>query len=242
MYTSNDKFYQQLLATAMIEKVGTQPIVIGITGNVAAGKTTFAQQLQRFCQQRLPKAQTVLVSTDDFLLPNATLKAHHLMAVKGFPQSYRSALMRQFVMRVQTKRRITLPSYNHAINDIDQQWSQTISQPDIIIVEGLMVLQPVFQSLLTTSVFLTVAPEVNYRWYLARCMALNLPARYQLDQRAFTRLAHHNWRTINWRNYQENVLPLKNRAQFQIQLNAAHQIATIIVPTDDNDLMSIGEA
>ncbi|AVK64745.1 hypothetical protein C5Z26_11835 [Lactobacillus sp. CBA3606] len=242
MYTSNDKFYQQLLATTMTEKIGTQPLVIGITGNVAAGKTTFAQQLQRFCQQRLPKAQTVLVSTDDFLLPNAVLKAHHLMAVKGFPQSYQAALMRQFVTQVQTKHQITLPRYNHAINDIDQQRSQTISQPDIIIVEGLMVLQPVFQTLLTTSVFLTVAPEVNYHWYLARCMALNLPAHYQMDQNSFTQLAHHNWLTINWRNYQENVLPLKKYAQFQVQLNATHQIATITIPPIDCELVSISEA
>ncbi|MFC6182161.1 hypothetical protein [Lactiplantibacillus daowaiensis] len=220
------------IKTALLTKIipnptGNRPVVLGITGSVASGKTTLARQIQRQYQQLRPDLTCVLVSTDDFLWSNAVLKQRQLCIKKGFPVSYDHHLMARFVTAIQQGQAITLPTYNHATNDLDQQLRQVIYQPDVLIIEGLMVLQPTLRQLLTTSLFLAVDPTLNYQWYLQRCEKLDLAAKYGQTWAEFEPIARKNWVAINQRNFDENVAPLQALATWQARVVAGHRLAWI---------------
>ncbi|VDG19036.1 hypothetical protein [Lactobacillus sp. CBA3605] [Lactiplantibacillus mudanjiangensis] len=200
------------------------PVILGITGRVASGKTTLARQLQQAYQQCWPALNCVLVSTDDFLRSNAELQRFQLSDKKGFPISYDKQLVWQFVMAIKHDQAITLPTYNHATNDIDRQAQKVVYQPDILIIEGLMVLQPMFRQLLTSSLFLDVEPTDNYQWYLQRCAHLNLAGQQGLTWAEFEPRARRSWIEINERNFNENVAPLRSLSAWQVHMNADHQL------------------
>lgn len=224
MGTLDDYVLNQLVPTIIKQHQMTKPVVIGITGNVASGKTTLAKQIQSTCEKQFPTLKTYLVSTDNFLLTNRQLRLRHLVDRKGFPESYDNSLIHRFVSAVGEGQDVSIPEYDHSIDNINRRRRILVHQPDVILIEGLMTLQPIFRQLLSESFFLTVDEKDNFDWFMSRCFKLNLPALYHLSMPDFTKLATHNWQTINLVNFHENVQPYANTATVQLKLAANHEV------------------
>ncbi|MCY9806368.1 hypothetical protein OXT66_02245 [Lentilactobacillus senioris] len=218
---------KQIINHIQVNQYQNRPIVIGITGNIASGKTTLAQKIYDLCYQEFPSLICNLVSTDDFLLDNKKLQRRQLMKYKGFPISYDQTMIDKFVMAINHNRLINIPCYNHVMNDVDKQHLKQIFMPDIIVLEGLMVMQPKFRSMLTMSLFLNTNLDQNFQWYVKRCHDLGLNKIYQLNWEDYNKFIRQAWQQINIPNFVENVLPFREQADFQLDISADHQIEQI---------------
>ncbi len=222
------------------------PFVIGVAGSVAVGKSTTARLLKALLARWPEHPRVELVTTDGFLLPNAELRRRGLMARKGFPESYdRRALMR-FVADVKAgKELVTAPVYSHLVYDIVPDERLTVERPDILIVEGLNVLQPALpgtdgRTRLAVADYFDFSIYVDARtddiesWYLSRFKKLRDTAFQDPNSyfRRFTEVPEEEameygrqvWRTINKPNLVENVLPTRGRATLVLQKGTDHKV------------------
>ncbi|PBC79352.1 pantothenate kinase [Streptomyces sp. TLI_235] len=222
------------------------PFVIGVAGSVAVGKSTTARLLKALLARWPEHPRVELVTTDGFLLPNAELRRRGLMARKGFPESYdRRALMR-FVADVKAgKERVTAPVYSHLVYDIVPDERLTVERPDILIVEGLNVLQPALPGTdgrtrlavadyFDFSIYVDARTDDIERWYLDRFRKLRETAFQDPNSyfRRFTEVPEEEamdygrqvWRTINKPNLLENVLPTRGRATLILQKGQDHKV------------------
>ncbi|MFJ9693539.1 type I pantothenate kinase [Kitasatospora sp. NPDC101183] len=222
------------------------PFIIGVAGSVAVGKSTTARLLQALLARWPEHPRVELVTTDGFLLPNAELRRRGLMARKGFPESYdRRALMR-FVADVKAgKDRVTAPVYSHLVYDIVPDQRLTVERPDILIVEGLNVLQPALPGTdgrtrlavadyFDFSIYVDARTDDIEHWYLDRFRKLRRTAFQDPNSyfRRFTEVPEEEameygrqvWRTINKPNLLENVLPTRGRATLILQKGADHKV------------------
>lgn len=121
----------------------SSPFIIAIAGSVAVGKSSVARLLQKTLQQLPSKPKVDLITTDGFLYPNKTLKENNIMDKKGFPISYNTTLLAEFMQKIKAgETNITIPQYSHIEYDILENQHQIIEKPNIVIIEGLNVLQP----------------------------------------------------------------------------------------------------
>ncbi|MDR3082535.1 MAG: type I pantothenate kinase [Streptomyces sp.] len=227
------------------ERVRT-PFIIGVAGSVAVGKSTTARLLQALLARWPEHPRVELVTTDGFLLPNAELRRRGLMARKGFPESYdRRALMR-FVADVKAgKERVTAPVYSHLVYDIVPDEQLVVERPDILIVEGLNVLQPALPGTdgrtrmavadyFDFSIYVDARTDDIEAWYLDRFRKLRQTAFQDPNSyfRRFTEVPEEEamdygrqvWRTINKPNLLENVLPTRGRATLVLQKGQDHKV------------------
>lgn len=225
------------------------PFVLGVAGSVSVGKSTTSRLLQEILGQAYGHPQVDLVTTDGFLYPNAELERRGLMHRKGFPESYdRLALMR-FVMDVKSgSREVRAPVYSHLVYDIVADEHITVRRPDILIVEGLNVLQPARRRMdgsmtLAVSDFFDFSVYVDAdeadlrRWYVERFMLLREtafrdPRSYffrftRLTDEQAVRQAETFWDTINGPNLRENILPTRGRATAILRKDAHHDISWV---------------
>jgi len=225
------------------------PFIIGIAGSVAVGKST-AARLLRLLMTRWPSSPRVdLVTTDGFLLPNAVLEQRDLMNRKGFPKSYDGAAILRFLSDIKAgKRDVRAPLYDHLTYDIMSDKHQIIDQPDILIVEGLNVLQPrslskdgmvvpVVSDFFDFSLYLDADETDIHRWYVARFMKLRKTAfadpksyfhRYsELTEKEALDRAEHLWRSINLPNLRNNIMPTRPRADLVLRKGTKHRIEDI---------------
>lgn len=220
------------------------PYVIGLAGSVAVGKSTTARLLQTLLARWPDHPRVELVTTDGFLLPNAELEQRGLLARKGFPESYDAASLVRFVAAVKSgQAEVAAPVYSHLSYDVVAGEQVVVTQPDILIVEGLNVLQTgtdpegrdVFVSdFFDFSIYVDAEEDDIKRWYVERFRALRSTAfadprsyfhRYaQLDDDEADRTARLVWDTINGPNLRENIVPTRSRADLILRKGADHLV------------------
>jgi type I pantothenate kinase len=227
------------------------PFVIGIAGSVAVGKSTSARVLRELLARWPHHPKVDLVTTDGFLFPNRVLKARGIMHRKGFPESYDVKRLLQFVADVKSGvSEVTAPLYSHLRYDIVPGAAQTVRQPDIMIIEGLNVLQtnvvsnrtkpPIFVSdFFDFSIYVNAKPSHIQTWYIERFLTLCRTAfqnpesyfhRYaSLSKEEARETARQIWQNINEINLKENILPTRSRADLVLDKSVDHTIQRVLL-------------
>lgn len=225
------------------------PFIIGVAGSVAVGKSTTARVLKALLARWPDHPRVDLITTDGFLFPNKELEARDLMNRKGFPESFDTARLLKFLADVKSgKERIEAPVYSHFHYDIISGQKVVVERPDILIVEGLNVLQPAtferggeagpfVSDFIDFSIFIDADPSLIETWYVERFMRLRSTA-FRDPASFFHRyitLTHDNavaralelWRSINLKNLSENILPTRPRARLILRKAQDHSVSTV---------------
>lgn len=223
------------------------PFIVGIAGSVSVGKSTTARLLRELLSRWPGTPNVALVPTDGFLMPNAELEARGILGRKGFPESYTPGALTKFLDDIKSGRDAEVPVYDHVSYDIVPGKSITVSSPDILIVEGLTLLQPAkldergeyagVYDYFDFTIYLD-APETSLEeWYVDRFLKLRTtafsdPRSYFTnyaglsDQQAAS-TARDIWRAINLPNLRENIAPTRSRATVVLTKGADHRIEKI---------------
>ncbi|MCX2957449.1 type I pantothenate kinase [Serratia symbiotica] len=225
------------------------PYIIGIAGSVAVGKSTTARLLQALLSSWPEHRSVELITTDGFLHPNKVLNERGLMKKKGFPQSYDMRSMVKFVSEVKSgAKHVTAPVYSHLIYDVVPDGNKVIEQPDILILEGLNVLQSgmdyphdphrVFVSdFVDFSIYVDAPETLLQNWYINRFLkfrqgAFSNPDSYfhnysKLPEPEAVNIATQIWNEINGLNLQQNILPTRERASLIMTKSASHAVKSV---------------
>jgi len=225
------------------------PYIIGIAGSVAVGKSTTARVLKELLARWPSTPKVDLVTTDGFLLPNEILRRENLMERKGFPDSYDVGALLRFLSGIKSgERDVQAPVYSHLTYDVMPGAFVTIDRPDILIFEGINVLQPrtlpadgkfvpFLSDFFDFSIYIDAEEKLIHDWYIARFMRLRETAfrnpdsffhRYsQLSEAAARAIAEGLWTNINLKNLRENILPTRPRADLILRKGADHLVEEV---------------
>lgn len=225
------------------------PFVIAIAGSVSVGKSTTARLLRALLSHGPGSPRVELVTTDGFLLPNRVLQERGIMHRKGFPESYDRRALLQFMADVKSGRpNLRAPIYSHLVYDVVPGEYQPVDRPDILIVEGLTMLQRgserpgrssrlVISDFFDFSIYVDAPDDLLEAWYVERFLKLRETAfrdpssffrRYaELSQEAAVETARRIWREINGENLRLNILPTRERAHLILEKGAGHALERV---------------
>jgi type I pantothenate kinase len=236
--------------SGFLHKRGSKtPFIIGMAGSVAVGKSTTARVLRELLARWPNHPRVDLVPTDGFLLPNSELTERGIMNRKGFPESYDQKALLKFMGDVKAGRsKVRAPVYSHFDYDITSGEYIVVDRPDVLIVEGLNVLQtaslprdgkaiPFVSDYFDFSIYMHAEPAIIEQWYVERFVTLCNTAfsdpkayfhRYsQLNEEQARETALSIWRSINLRNLEENILPTRQRASLILNKGSEHRVETV---------------
>ena len=236
---------QSAMAEFLGRDTGSVPYIIGVAGSVAVGKSTTSRVLQALLSRWPDHPRVDLVTTDGFLYPNVELERRDLLARKGFPESYDVRRLLQFLRDVKSGvDEVRAPTYSHLTYDVQPpEHDVVVRQPDIVIVEGLNVLQvgggttTCVSDFFDTSIYVDAAVADVRQWYVERFLALRTTvfrdphsyfARYAgLTDEQATDTALGIWRDINEANLVANIEPTRDRAGVVLQKGPDHRVTTV---------------
>lgn len=243
LYVAASQQLHRVADTFLRKPSAKVPFVIGIAGSVAVGKSTTARILKALLTRWPDHPRVDLVTTDGFLFPNRVLEERGLMLRKGFPESYDVRHLLRFVSDVKSGRSpLFAPVYSHLQYDIQEELVQTVDRPDIVIIEGLNVLQtgasPVFISdFFDFSIYVDAEMQQLRQWYVERFLSLRdtvfrEPESYfhrfaELTEEEARSTALTIWREINEANLRENIQPTRNRATLILEKGEGHSVERV---------------
>ena len=244
-YAENTKSLGAETAAFLGEPDSTTPFVVAVAGSVAVGKSTIARLLRELMSRWPGTPRVELITTDGFLYPNAELERRGLMDRKGFPESYDRRAMVRFLSEVKSGApEVRAPFYSHMRYDVIPDAQVTVRRPDVVIVEGLNVLQPppaphdvAVSDLFDFSIYVDADVQHIESWYVSRFLALRQTAFSNPNSffRSFADLSDEEaveralgfWRDINLPNLRENVEPTKHRAKLVLRKAADHAVEKV---------------
>lgn len=246
LYATGARVLHSQLSGFLGERSATTPFVIGVAGSVAVGKSTVSRLLRELLSRWDNTPRVELVTTDGFLLPNHELERRGIMHRKGFPESYDQRALLRFITQVKSGvDKVRAPFYSHLSYDIVPDAEIVVSRPDILIVEGLNVLQPprgrslAVSDMFDFSIYVDARTADIERWYENRFVKLQRSAftnprsyfrRYAaLSEEEARARAREIWATINGPNLRENVLPTRGRARLVLRKAADHSVHEVLL-------------
>ncbi len=247
LHIMNTRELHRATSSFVGERSVRTPFVIGVAGSVAVGKSTVARLLRELLRRWDDTPRVELVTTDGFLYPNAELQRRGIMHRKGFPESYDQRALLRFVTQVKSGvPEVRAPFYSHMVYDIVPDAEIMVHSPDVLIIEGLNVLQPsppgralAVSDMFDFSVYVDARTADIERWYIERFLKLQKGAfanpssyfrRYaDLNEADARATAREIWSTINLPNLEENVLATRPRAQLILRKSADHSVERVLL-------------
>ena len=247
LYVSATQNLHKVSATFLGTLSPKVPYVIGVAGSVAVGKSTFARILQALLARWPDHPKVDLITTDGFLHPNHVLEERGIMNRKGFPESYDTRALLKFLRDLKSgQATLDAPVYSHVVYDIVEGESVTVCQPDILILEGLNVLQvgtpgneatEFVSDYFDFSIYIDANEQDVENWYVERFFALRQTV-FQNPESFFNNfaalsddeaeaMARGIWKEINGKNLRENIAPTRSRASLVMQKGADHRVTEV---------------
>jgi len=247
LYVTQTQQLHSVTKNFLDKSANRTPFIIGVAGSVAVGKSTVSRLLMELLSRWPTTPKVALVTTDGFLYPNAVLEQKGLMARKGFPESYDRLALIKFVSEIKSgKETVSAPLYSHLSYDIVPGEEVIVESPDVVIIEGLNVLQPpslgqdvALSDYFDFKIYVDAPTEEIENWYLARFKqlrdsAFQNPASYfhryaQMEETAALDRAQEIWQTINLPNLLENIISTKSRATLVLQKGIKHRVERVLL-------------
>lgn len=247
LYVSQAQQLHAATGAFLGERAKRTPFVIGVAGSVAVGKSTVSRLLKELLSHWDGTPRVALVTTDGFLYPNAELERRGIMHRKGFPESYDRLALIKFVADVKSGvERVSAPVYSHLSYDILPDEEVVVESPDVLIVEGLTLLQTpgpnqevAVSDYFDFKIYVDAATEHITEWFLNRFYklresAFTNPASYfhryaEMDETSALNRAKEIWETINLPNLIENILPTRSRATLVLNKGPGHTVESVLL-------------
>jgi type I pantothenate kinase len=247
IYVSEYSKLHKATSSFLGERSAKVPFVIGLAGSVAVGKSTISRLLRELLERWEGTPKVSLITTDGFLYPNAELEKRSLMHRKGFPESYDRMALLNFVADIKSgKENVQAPVYSHLTYDIVPGKFESVGSPDVVIIEGLNVLQSPGADQETTlsdyfdfKIYVDAETENISTWFLNRFhelreSAFTNPASYfhryaEMPLEDALARAHEIWNTINLPNLTENILPTRSRATLVLRKGNKHAVESVLL-------------
>ncbi|MBB4351423.1 MULTISPECIES: type I pantothenate kinase [Rhizobiaceae] len=246
---ASQQLFRQRNRFLSLPDVSKTPFIIGIAGSVAVGKSTTARVLKELLARWPSSPKVDLITTDGFLYPNAVLQRDGLMQRKGFPESYDVGQILRFLSAIKAgEPNVRAPQYSHLTYDVLPDAHTLVDRPDILIFEGINVLQsrplpadgkivPIVSDFFDFSIYIDADEEQIHQWYVQRFMKLRETAfrdptsffkKYAaIDTDAALAVAEGLWENINLKNLRQNIIPTRPRADIILRKSRNHFIETV---------------